>query len=134
RAAYGVVVSVNADPAGEVAQRLCACDIGSDDVTLDEVAGTIGSEEHTTVAVVARDQIAGRRAWSTCQAADNSIRDAAIEIQANIRVTECDCACDIRANEVALHGIRIAAPQVNAPVIRRNDVTGINTRAADDFI
>src|SRR5262249_11587361 len=132
-AAYGVIVTVN-QYALPVAQRLCACDIGSDDVTLDEVAGTVGSEKHSIGTIIARDQIAGRRTGGSCQAADHSIRDETIEVQANVRITEGDCACDIRANKVALHGIRIAAPHVNAAVVRRYDVAGINGGAADDFI
>jgi len=80
-------MTVNGDPARGVAQRLCACDIGADDVTLDKVAGGVLSEDHTRVAIVARDQIAGRRAGSSCQAADDGIGDATIEIHANVRVT-----------------------------------------------
>src|SRR5262249_59967382 len=51
-AAHGVVVPVNEDPA-RVAQRLCAGDIGADDVALDEGAGGAGCEDHTSVANVA---------------------------------------------------------------------------------
>ena len=65
RAAYRVIVPVNKN-AARVGQRLRACDIGPDDITLDEVAGTVESDDYTGVASIARDQIARRRAGSSC--------------------------------------------------------------------
>jgi len=88
RPAHGIVVTVNGDPTGGVAQRLCACDIGADDVTLDEVARGILSEGQGRVAIVARNKIAGRRAGSGCQSAEVATRDASIEIHAKVRIAE----------------------------------------------
>ena len=51
-APHGVVVPVNENSA-RVAQRLCACDIGADDVALDEVVRTEESEDETGVASIA---------------------------------------------------------------------------------
>lgn len=134
RPAYRVVMTVNCDAARDVAKRLCACDIGSDDVTLNEIAGGVLSEGHTRVAIVARNQIAGRRAGSSCQAADLGPRDASIETQAKIGITEGDCARDISANEVALHRVVRSGPQIDAAVVSGNDIAGINVRATDEII
>ena len=132
-AAHGVVMTANEDPA-RVAQRLCACDIGANDVTLDEIAGGVLCKDHTCVAIVARDQIPGRRAWSGCQAADNAIRDASIEIHANVGITEGDCSGDVRTNEVALDRVVRSSEQVNAAVVRGYDVTGISIRTTNEVI
>jgi hypothetical protein len=51
-AAHGVVVTVNENSA-RVGQRLCACDIGANDVALDKVGGTVESEDETGVASIA---------------------------------------------------------------------------------
>ncbi len=104
-AAYGIVMTVNGDPARGVAQRLCACDIGADYVTLDKVAGGVLSEDHTRVAIVAGDEITGRRPRSGCQPADYITRAAGIEIHASVGIRQGDCSCDICANEVSLHRV-----------------------------
>ena len=102
-AAHGVVVPVNLNATREIAKSVCTCDIGTDDVALDEIAGTARSEDHTKVAIVARDQIAGRRAGISCQTADQVTREATIEIQTNVWIRQSDCSGYVRANKVALH-------------------------------
>src|SRR4029077_6076276 len=77
RAANGVVVAgvaagINYQNALLViAQRLSACEIGADDVALDEIARRAG-HFHTSPRVTARDHIPRRRAGSSCQSADDS--------------------------------------------------------------
>src|ERR671935_3152077 len=135
RAAHGVVVAVvNGDPARGVAQRLCACDIGADDITLDEVAGRVLSEDHTRVAIVARDQIARRVAGLSRLATDEVTRDATVEIHANVWISQSDFSGAIRTDEVALDRVVRSSEDVNAAIVRGDDVTGINGRAADEVI
>jgi hypothetical protein len=139
RAAHGVVVPVNqyALPRLDAThERLRASDIGADDVTLDNVAGTVGSENQTRVAnaTVARDQIAGRRAGSGCQAPDKRIQDAAIEIHANVRVRHRLRSSYIRTYEVALHRVVRSAPQINAAVVCGNDIAGGNGGATNEIV
>lgn len=134
RTANSVIMSVNLYAARGIAQRLCACDIGADDVTLNEVAGGVLSEDQTRVAIVARDQIARRRAGSSCQASDGAVRDASIEIHAKVWITQGDCACNIRADKVALDGIVRSTEQFNAAIVCGYDVTGVSSRTADGII
>src|SRR6516165_8549813 len=125
-------MAVNSEPAREVAQRLCACDIRADDVTLDDVAGAVLPEGHTRVAIVARDQIARRSAGSGCEAAYKCVRDATIETQANVWTTQSDGSGYIRANEVTLDCMIRSPNKVNAAVVRGYDVTCINGCATDE--
>ena len=112
---------------------MCASDVGADDVALDEIADGVLSEDDTAGAI-ARDQVAGRRTGTSCQAPDEVVRDAIIEIQANVWIGQSDCSGYIRANEVALHRVVRSAEQVNAAAVRRNDVTGVNGCAADEVV
>src|SRR6516225_167074 len=82
-AAYGVVVTTNVD-ADQVAQRLCAGDISTDDVALDDSAVNVATKVHPKVTIIARNEITGRRSWRGCQPADNIIRTAGIETHAPI--------------------------------------------------
>src|SRR5262249_53490841 len=115
RAADSVVVTIDQD-AARIAQRLCAGNIGANNVALEEIAGGVLSDDYTKVASagIGRDQIARRRTGTSCQTADHSISDATIEIQANVWTTQSDCASYIRANEVALHGMVRSASHINA--------------------
>jgi hypothetical protein len=131
-AAYGVAVTTDQD-AAQIAQGLCAGDVGADDVALDKIAlGT--TYDHTIVATTAGDQIAGRRTGSGCQAADDVIRDAAIDIHASVWIRQSGCSGYIRANEVALDRAAGSTVQVNPAVVGGDDVTGINGRTADEGI
>src|SRR5437867_12408857 len=94
-AAYGIVMTVNGDPARGVAQRGCACDIGADYVTLDKVAGGGLSADHTRVAIVAGDEMTGRRPRSGGQPADYMTRAAGSENQAAVGIRRAVCSGDI---------------------------------------
>src|SRR5215467_5194397 len=94
--------------------------------------GARRKENHTRAANVARDQIARRRARSGCQSADKVV--SALRIYPYVRVGQSDCSCDVRADEVALDCVIRSTAQVNATAVRRNNVTGIHTRAADEVI
>src|SRR5262249_10922955 len=118
RAADGVVVTIDQD-AARIAQRLGAGNIGANNVALEEVAGGVLSDDYTKVAIagIARDQIARGGAGSGCEAADKCVRHASIEIQANVWMTQRDCASYIRANEIALDRVVRSAPQINAAAV-----------------
>src|SRR5262249_27444250 len=102
----------------------------------DEVAGGVLSDDYTKVASagVGGDQIAGWRTRSSCQTADHGIRDATIEIQANVWVTQSDCPSYIRANEVALHCVVSSARQINAAAVTGNDIAGGNGGATNESV
>ena len=112
---------------------MCACDVSPDDIALDEVAGGVDSPEDHTTGAIARDQIAGRRAGSSCQAADDVIRSA-IGVHADIWIRQNYCSCNVRANKVALDRVVIPTEQINAATVRGYNVTGINGCAADEAI
>jgi hypothetical protein len=95
--------------------------------------GGSSTEEHTSVANVAGDQITRRRAGSSCESADDVIRGA-IDGYAYIRIGESDCSSDIRANEVALDRVVGSIEKVNAAVVRGNNVAGISGCAADEVV
>jgi hypothetical protein len=110
---------------------LCAGDVGTNNVALDDMALRRDAEKHySTIASVSRDQITWRRARSGCQAADKVV--SALRIYAYVRVGYGNCAGDIRADEVPLHRVVRATPGVNATVIAGNDITSIDCCAADE--
>src|SRR4029077_6395815 len=77
RAAYRVVMTINLD-ADRVAQGLRACDIGADDVTLDDSALNRAAKSPTKVTIITRDEITWRRPRRGCQPADDIISVAGI--------------------------------------------------------
>src|ERR1700751_5173705 len=89
-------------------------------------------ENNTRAAIVARDQIARRRARSGCESADKVV--SALRIHAYVRVGQSDCSCDVGANEIALHRVVRSAPQIDAAVISGNDIAGGNGGATNEIV
>src|SRR5438876_4229491 len=133
-AADCVVVTNNAD-SDRVDQGLCAGDIGTDDVTLDDSAVNIAAKKHTKVTVIARDEVTRWRARSCRQSADDIIRAADIETDSTVPTRQSDCSSDVRADEVALHHVvRVINAQGNVAAVAGDDVTRIDGCAADEHI
>ncbi len=112
---------------------MCACDVSPDDIALDDIPLCRATGNPHTGGAIPGDQIAGRRAGSSCQAADDVIRSA-IGVHADIWIRQNYCSCNVGANKVALDRVVIPTEQINAATVRGYNVTGINGCAADEAI